>query len=60
MVSNLRKFGKNINIALDLNFNLEMTGSKEFVKRLKNKLAWIEIDSYDPRSLNEINFYKFQ
>ena len=55
-ISNLRKFlGKNINIALDLNFNFRNDGFKRICKEIEDyNLAWVEIDSYDPRSLKEI------
>ncbi len=55
-ISNFRKLlGENINIALDLNFNFRNDGFKRICKEIEDyKLAWIEIDSYDPRSLKEI------
>ena len=58
-ISNFRKFlGGNINIALDLNFNFRNEGFKRICKDIENyKLAWIEIDSYDPTSLNEIKSF---
>ena len=55
-ISNFRKLlGENINIALDLNFNFRNEGFKRICKEIEDyNLAWIEIDSYDPRSLKEI------
>lgn len=55
-ISNFRNFlGNNFNIALDLNFNFRNDGFIKICRSLeKYNLDWIEIDSYDPKSLKEI------
>ncbi len=55
-ISNFRNFlGNNINIALDLNFNFRTSGFIKIAKALESyNLSWLEIDSYDSKSLKEI------
>jgi len=55
-ISCFREFlGNEYNIALDLNFNFRDIGFIKMAQALeKYNLAWIEIDSYDHKSLKEI------
>ena len=47
--------GKDVDIALDLNFNFKTDGYITICKSLEEyQLSWIEIDSYDPKALLEI------
>ena len=55
-ISGLRNFlGDKINIALDLNFNFKPEGYIKIAREIeKHNLSWLEIDSYDPETLNYI------
>jgi L-alanine-DL-glutamate epimerase-like enolase superfamily enzyme len=48
--------GSNIGIALDLNFNFKTDGYIKIGRLLeKYDLSWLEIDTYDPVALRQIN-----
>lgn len=55
-ISEFRKYlGEDINIALDLNFNFKPEGYIRIANEVEiNNLSWVEIDSYDPQTLNYI------
>jgi len=55
-ISHFRRYlGDDIDIALDLNFNFRNEGFIKISQEIEEfNLAWVEIDSYDPKSLNEI------
>lgn len=55
-ISSLQKnIGKNISIALDLNFNFKLVDLKKICKRLeKYNLKWIEIDNIDSKVLTHL------